>query len=431
MYFLNNRSLIGVILCFKTKIMNIEIITIGDEILIGQIVDTNSAWMANLLTQEGFNIAAITSVGDDSISISKALDIALQRVDVVLMTGGIGPTKDDITKSTLCRYFHSELIFNDSVLENIENIFRNKNIKLNQLTKNQALVPSCATVIQNLVGTAPLLWFDIDEKVLVSMPGVTFEMKNAMQLEILPRLIQKFSTEKYLKKIFVVSGISESGLAIKLENFENQLPKEFLLAYLPAGGLIRLRLSVKGKEFEETFHHQTIILKEELRDFLISEGDFSLGEILHHLCAANKFTLATAESCTGGNIAHTITRIAGASEYFKGSIVSYTNEIKENILQVNPSTLQKFGIVSEQTVEEMSFNCQKIFNTNCSIAVSGIAGPDGCTNEHPVGSIWISTRFKNISKSELYHFGKVREENIIRATNIAILQMIKQIKANL
>ena len=428
---MNNGSFIGVILYFKTKIMDIEIITIGDEILIGQIVDTNSAWMANLLTQAGFNIAAITSVGDDSISISKALDIALHRADVVLMTGGIGPTKDDVTKSTLCRYFHSELIFNNSVLENIENIFKSKNIKLNELTKNQARVPSCAKVIQNCVGTAPLLWFDIDEKVLVSMPGVAFEMKNAMQQEILPRFIQKFSTEKFLKKFFVVSGISESGLAMKLENFENQLPKKFSLAYLPAGGLIRLRLSVRGKEFEEEFHHKTCLLKEELLHFLICEDDLSLEEILHQLCTANKLTLATAESCTGGNIAHAITRIAGASEYFKGSIVSYTNKIKENILQVNPSTLEKYGAVSEKTVEEMSFNCQKIFNTDCSISVSGIAGPDGGTNEYPVGCVWISTRFKDISKSEIYHFGKVREENITRATNMAILQMIKQIKKNL
>ncbi len=418
-------------MCFKTKKMNVEIITIGDEILIGQIVDTNSTWMANLLTQDGFNIVAITSIGDKSQSISKALDIALNRADIILMTGGIGPTRDDITKSTLCRYFNSELILNDSVLQNIETIFKSKNIKLNELTKNQALVPSCATVIQNFLGTAPILWFNVDGKVVVSMPGVPFEMKNAMQQEILPRLIQKFSTETYLKKIFIVSGISESGLAMKLEKFENQLPKDFSLAYLPAGGLIRLRLSANGKELEEAFHLQTCILKEELRDFLICEDDLSLEEILHEFCLSKNYTLSTAESCTGGNIAHKITQISGASKYFKGSIVSYTNEIKENILHINYSTLEKYGAVSEQTVNEMSLNCQEIFGTDCCIAVSGIAGPDGGTNEYPVGSVWISTRFKNISKSMLYHFGKVRAENITRATNMALLQMIKLIKTQL
>lgn len=408
--------------------MKIEIITIGDEILIGQIIDTNSGWMAAELTKQGFEIMAITTVGDNAANILQALNTALSRANIVLLTGGVGPTKDDITKNTLCSYFNTELIFDTAVLQNIEKLFAHKNYTLNELTRNQAFVPKNCTVIQNKVGTAPLLWFEQNNRILVSMPGVPFEMKTAMTDEIMPRLKKLFQSVDYLKTSFLVSGITESALATRLERFETELPESFSLAYLPSYGLIRLRLSVWGSG---NFAEMQILkekLKEALNDILVAESEKSLETILGEALRYNGLTLSTAESCTGGNIAHRITLVPGASEYYKGSIVSYDNRVKNALLGIDNQVIESHGAVSQEVVEEMARNAAKKLETDCAIAVSGIAGPDGGTPEKPVGTVWICTTIHNEMVTKKYQFGTSREENINRSTNMAILQMISMLK---
>ena len=407
--------------------MKIEIITIGDEILIGQIIDTNSAWMAAELTRRGFEIIAVTSIGDNAENIRKTLDIAFERADALLLTGGVGPTKDDITKKTLCAYFDTDLVFDENVLRNINDIFFHKKFKMNELTKSQAFVPKIAEVIQNKVGTAPILWFEHNKKILVSMPGVPFEMKTAMKDEIIPRLKNRFPSEDYLRRSFLVFGITESALAIQLDDFEKELPACFSLAYLPSYGLIRLRLSVRGKENELMLAAQAEKLKQLLGDLLVAEGEKLLEELLDDKLREQKLTIATAESCTGGNIAHRITLISGASGYYKGSVVSYANDVKTALLNVPPKMMEKYGAVSEQVVKEMAKGVSEKLKTDCAIAVSGIAGPDGGTPEKPVGTVWICTQTAEKFLAKKYQFGASREENINRATNMAMLQMIKML----
>lgn len=407
--------------------MRIEIIPVGDEILIGQIIDTNSAWMASELTRQGFEIIAITTVGDKTENIRQALDMAFSRADAVLMTGGVGPTKDDITKKTLCGYFNTGLLFDETVLKNINRIFAHKNYTLNELTRSQAFVPENCTVIQNMVGTAPVLWFEKNGKILVSMPGVPFEMKTAMTDEVIPRLQKQFLPVDYLRRSFLVSGITESALALLLEEYERQLPANFSLAYLPSYGLIRLRLSAWGRENLPEMKLQEEKLKNEITGILVDNSDRPIEAILGERLQGRKFSVSTAESCTGGNIAHRITLVPGASGYFKGSVVSYANEIKSGLLGVNPSVIEQQGAVSREVVEQMARNVAEKMQTDCSIAVSGIAGPGGGTPEKPAGTVWICTRTPTESVTKRYLFGTSREENINRTTNMAMLQMIRML----
>ncbi len=408
--------------------MKIEIITIGDEILIGQITDTNSSWMAAELTRLGFEIVAITSVADQKADIINALDVAFGRADTLLLTGGIGPTKDDITKNTLCEYFNTHLIYNNSVLENITAIFAHRNVELNELTKNQALVPESATVIQNKVGTAPLLWFNNGSKVLVSMPGVPFEMKHAMTNEIMPRLSSLSNSDSFESNTLLVSYITESALAQLLDEFEGSLPPNTTLAYLPSYGMIRLRLSIRNSTNGANLEKLTEQLKALVQPYLLDDTDRPLESLLASLLKEKSLTLSTAESCTGGNIAHLITRHPGASEYYLGSVVSYSNDAKHNILGVSQDTLHRHGAVSQEVVEEMAAGSIRQFRTNCAIAVSGIAGPDGGTPQKPVGTTWICTYYDGKILSEQYSFGHSRIGNIERATNIALRQMIQLLR---
>lgn len=408
--------------------MKIEIITIGDEILIGQIIDTNSTWMATELTKTGFEVVAITSVGDLAGDITKTIDMALGRADVVLMTGGIGPTKDDITKKTLCEYFGTELVFDDSVLDNIKEIFRKKQNRLNELTRNQAYVPKDCTVIQNRVGTAPLLWFEKEEKVLVSMPGVPFEMKNAMSTEIIPRLIEHYSVDNYKSVTFSVSGITESALAMMLGDFEDNLPANSALAYLPSYGLIRLRLSIRSSSNGDNLLRLAEELKQLVTEYLVDEVDRPIEELLGKILVEKGLTLAIAESCTGGEISHRITSVSGSSEYFIGGVVSYANGAKQKILGVRNESLQEYGAVSAEVVEEMVAGVAERLGSDCAIAVSGIAGPNGGSEEKPVGTTWVSTKYGNNVLTEKYQFSTSRAENISRAANMALLQLIKMVR---
>ena len=412
------------------KSVKVEIITIGDEILIGQIVDTNSAWMATELNTAGFELAQITSVHDDANHIIEALEIALKRADVVLFTGGIGPTNDDITKQTLCSYFDTKLVFNDSVYQNIERLFANRpNYKMNELTKAQAMVPENCTVIQNEVGTAPITWFDKAGKVVVSMPGVPYEMKRAMSVEIIPRLQKQFDTPVIIHKTVQVYGYTESALALKIAEWESNLPEYIHLAYLPNSGVVKLRLSgflenVLALEF--VMNQQLDLLSQLLGNAIVANEDILIEQLLGNLLIASGKTVSTAESCTGGNIAHVFTSLSGSSSFFKGSVVAYANEVKENVLQVNSADIETFGAVSQQVVEQMAVGVRKLLKTDVAIATSGIAGPTGGSDEKPVGTTWIAVCSDDMVVSREFSFGKLREQNILRATQAALL-MLKEI----
>jgi nicotinamide-nucleotide amidase len=406
--------------------MKTAIITIGDEILIGQIVDTNSSWMADKLTNEGFEVLVKIAIGDDAQQIKDTITEIFRNVDVIITTGGLGPTKDDITKKTLCEYFDTELIFDESVLENIQNVVSNFT-SLNELTRNQAYVPKDALVIQNKVGTAPITWFERKNKVLISLPGVPYEMRYNMENEIIPRLQQKYNAEAYVSKTLIVVGYTESALATYISDFENNLPKGFGLAYLPSPGVMKLRLFVKGEHRRPELDEQVKKLNGLLGNAILSEKDYPIEKILGERLFEKGLTLGTAESCTGGNIAHLITSIPGSSQYFKGSVVSYSNEIKSNVLNVSTSNLEKDGAVSESVVLDMVKGVQQLLNVDCAIAVSGIAGPDGGSDEKPVGTVWIATAYKNQIVANKYQTGKFREANITRASNLAMIQLLKMI----
>ena len=408
--------------------MKAAIVTIGDEILIGQIVDTNSAWIAGQLTLAGFEVEEMQSIGDDATQIKATIDDIFPRVDVILVTGGLGPTKDDITKKTLCDYFGTEMIFNDSVLENIQNLFKSRGTALNELTRNQAYVPKDATVIQNKVGTAPITWFDYHGKVLVSMPGVPYEMRYVMENEIIPRLKTKYDTNAYLMKVFIVAGYSESALATYIGEWEDNLPDGFGLAYLPLLGVMKLRLYVRGEHRLHEMSEQVKKLEGLLGNAIIAEKDVPLEKILGERLFEKGLTLSTAESCTGGNIAHMITSVAGSSHYFKGTVVSYSNEVKMKVLNVSQDTLNRYGAVSEPTANEMALGVQTLMNTDCAIATTGIAGPDGGSDEKPVGTVWISTVYKQKRITRKYQFGEHRESNIVRFSNFAMLQLLAMIE---
>jgi len=413
----------------KTNSVKVEIITIGDEILIGQIVDTNSAWMSVELNKAGFEIVQITSVHDDAAHIVASLDLALERADVVLFTGGIGPTKDDITKQTLSRYFGMQLVFNDEVYKNIEQVLTQRSRAVNELTRTQAFVPDGCTVIQNRVGTAPVTWFEKNGKVIVSMPGVPNEMKHIMSTEVIPRLSQRYKTPTIIHKNVIVQGYPESALAMKIADWENALPADIHLAYLPNYGIIKLRLSGVSEDplaLEFSINQQIAGLTEILADAIVAYDDTPVEEMIGNLLTAKGMTLSTAESCTGGFIAHKITTVPGSSKYFKGSVVSYSNEVKVNVLNVLSDDIQLYGAVSRQVVEQMADNVRKLLKTDYALATSGIAGPDGGTAEKPVGLVWISVSSPKGVVSREFKFGNVRIQNIERTAQTAML-MLKEV----
>ncbi|MEG2819921.1 MAG: CinA family nicotinamide mononucleotide deamidase-related protein, partial [Muribaculaceae bacterium] len=359
--------------------MNVSIIAIGDELLIGQVIDTNSGWIARHLNPLGWNVKSVKVIADDSNEITKAIDEAFAVTDVVLTTGGLGPTKDDITKETLCRYFGGEMIYDKAVEANVLEVVEKRHLKINTLTAAQAYVPSSCRVIQNRVGTAPIMWFERNDKVLVSMPGVPFETEIMMEREIIPQLVKRFNANDYIEHhTFIVIDYSESVLAMKLDNFERSMPDYIKLAYLPKPGVIRLRLTGISKDnikLSKDMEQLSAQLEMTLGDSIISDEDKSLSAILGEMLINRKLTLATAESCTGGNIAHEITTVAGSSQYFTGSVVSYSNTVKNNVLNVPETVLASAGAVSEDTVKHMCQGVANLLHTDCSIATSGIAGP--------------------------------------------------------
>ncbi len=413
--------------------MNVEIITIGDELLIGQVIDTNSAYIAKELNKIGLSVLQITSVSDNRRHILTALKEASERVRLVLITGGLGPTKDDITKAALAEYTNDKLMVDVETLRYIETMTAARGIAMNSLNAKQAEVPSRCTVIRNSCGTAPGMWFEKDGIIYISMPGVPFEMKTMMTDEILPRLRQHFDKDVILHHTLLVTGIPESALALLIEDWENKLPSEIKLAYLPSSGVIRLRLSAFGNNREALMsltENEIDKLRPVLGEHLLSENDELIEELIARLLTENGKTVATAESCTGGNISRLLTSISGSSVYFKGSVVAYANDVKIKMLNVNPADIDRHGAVSEEVVTQMAENVRKLMNTDYGIATSGIAGPSGGTPDKPVGTIWIAAASASHTEAKLLHFGNNRENNIQRTSTAALNLLHSVVRQN-
>lgn len=425
--------------------MRAEIITIGDELLIGQVVDTNSAWMAERLNEAGIELYQITSVHDDSEHILKALDEAFSRADIVLTTGGLGPTKDDITKHVMCEYFGTTLVEDPRVREHIHELYKERPDVLNRLTATQWLVPESAIILPNRVGSAPIMVFEQTGKLLVALPGVPHEMKIAMREQVMPFLefrersqselqngASAYSLEasgEIIHRTMMLYGIAESTLALQIEEWENALPQSMHLAYLPKDGIIRLRLSSYGEATKEEIEQQLANLKPLIAGNLIATEDLPLETILGNLLKERQQTIATAESCTGGRLAAALNAQSGASAYYMGSVVAYDNTIKEQVLGVKHDTLEKYGAVSEQTVCEMAEGARALMQTDYAIATSGIAGPTGGTPDKPVGTVWIAWATPDGTTAECYHFGVAREREQItqRAVTAALVELIKSL----
>ncbi len=411
-----------------------EVITIGDELLIGQVVDTNSAWIAEKLNEYGIELFQITSVHDNREHIIAALDEAFSRADIVLTTGGLGPTKDDITKHVLCEYFETHLIENASVRAHIMELYKERPDVLNRLTATQWLVPENALILENRVGSAPLMVFHHDKQILASMPGVPYEMKIAMEEQILPYIenyelqITNYESGHILHRTLQVSGIPESSLAIILEDFENEMPPSLHLAYLPKDGMIRLRLSTYGGMSEEDMNRWFDRLKELVAEYLIADSDEPLEVIAGNLLKQKGATIATAESCTGGKMASLLNKHAGSSAFYWGSVISYDNSVKEHLLGVPEEMIQAHGVVSEEVVRTMAESVKKVIGTDYAIATSGIAGPAGGSPEKPVGTVWIAWATPKGTYAECFHLGKLREQVTDRACTKALVRLIQLLR---
>jgi nicotinamide-nucleotide amidase len=412
-----------------------EIITIGDEILIGQIVDTNSAWMAARLNDIGIRIKQISSVSDDREHILTALREAATRADVILITGGLGPTKDDITKKTLAEYFNVRLVENKEALENVERIFKRIRGTLTELldvNKQQALVPENCEVIQNDNGTAPGMWFNDNGKIYMSMPGVPHEMMYLMEEKVIPKLKSSLKLPFIIHKTILTVGEGESYLAQRIADIEDSLPSFIKLAYLPKLGQVRLRLSGYGEDkafLKEKVNEFAAQIIERVTNVVAAEEDITIEQAILNYMGKKGLTLSVAESCTGGYISHLITRHAGSSKVFFGGAVSYSYELKESILGVKEETLAKFGAVSEETATQMVKGALLHFKSDYALAVTGIAGPDGGTPDKPVGTVWVAVASNSKMVIKKLTFGNKRLQNIER-TAISALNMLNTLLHN-
>lgn len=409
---------------------SIEIITIGDEILIGQTVDTNSAWMGNELNLMGIRINRITSVSDNKGEIISSLDEALSRVEVVLMTGGLGPTSDDITKDTLAGYFGGKLVMDNEVLDNVTERLRRRNLQMNENNRRQAMVPDNCKVLKNLTGTAPGMLFEKNGKIVISMPGVPHEMKHIMKEHVLPLLKGRLPGGVIVHKNIMTYGVAEAMLAERLGKFENELPEEIRLAYLPAYGVIKLRLTAAGDDeikIRESVKYQIEKLYKIIPDVIYGEDEVMLEEVVGKLLNDNNLTVATAESCTGGKIASLITSVPGSSGWFRGSVVAYDNSIKTGVLGVSNETLRLYGAVSAETAGDMARGARRLMGADYAVAVTGIAGPTGGTPDKPVGTVWIAIDSERGLLTEKQIFADNRQINISRSSYGALNLLRKQI----
>lgn len=419
--------------------MNAELLTIGNEILIGQITNTNAVWMAQQLNMIGVSIVHMSSVADDRDSILKAFEDASKRADIVLITGGLGPTKDDITKKTFCDYFETELVIDENVLKDVTGFFAKRNRDLTELNRKQAEVPKGCTVIRNKNGTAPGMWMEKNNTIYVSMPGVPFEMQAMVSEDVIPELKKRFKLPFIFHKTILTQGIGESFLADLISDWEDGLAeKEIGLAYLPSPGMVRLRLSSKGfdeLELKNRIESEVERVKPLINKFIYGYEEYGkeqpkLEEILGQLLLEKGLKLGLAESCTGGYISHLITSVAGSSNYYNGCIVPYHNEFKHNLLKVDNGIFEKHGAVSRECVEAMANETLHVFNANVSIAVSGIAGPSGGTPEKPVGTVWIAVAYEDKVVAKHFIFGDNRLRNIQMTANAA-MNMLRKLILNI
>lgn len=409
--------------------MRVAILTIGDEILYGQTLDTNSHWMSRELDKYGFSLVYKATVGDNEEDILKGLDETSSRAEIILITGGLGPTADDLTKPCLAKYFKVELEPNLQALEELKAIFKQINIALSQANIEQTNLPSNSIHISNSVGTAPGIWIEENNKVFISMPGVPFEMKAMLKNEIIPKLQEQFHLPSVVHKVVRTIGIGESWLAKKIADWEHNLPEHIGLAYLPSIGQVKLRLTSSGLDKEKLhkgIDEQIKLLKPLAHKYIYGYDDDEIQEVLGDILRSKKLTVGTAESCTGGYLAHLLTIAAGSSDYFKGSIIAYTNEIKLSQLGVSKNTLKKHGAVSEEAIIEMARGVQKKLNVDIGLATSGIAGPGGGSEEKPVGMIWIAVAINNEVHTRMLSLFKDRVLNIktTATANLAFLWRI-------
>ena len=403
--------------------MTAHIITIGDEILIGQIVDTNSAWMGQQLNMQGIQIGKIVTVSDTQKDITEAVDTAFSEADIILLTGGLGPTKDDITKKALADYFDVDMRFSESTYNRIQRLFQKFGKSMTESHHEQAYMPANADLLMNKMGTAPGMWFEHKGKVLVSMPGVPYEMKYLMEVEVLPKLKKQFPGKPIAHRTILTVGEGESRIADRIDPFLEALPENIKMAYLPGTGQVRLRLTGTGddeKGLNALLDQKVEELKPLISEFIFGFEKEKLEEVVGRILIEKGKTLATAESCTGGFLAHKITSIPGSSAYFMGSVIAYSNAVKINQLQVKSSTLKMHGAVSEETVKEMVQGALDLLKTDIAIAISGVAGPGGGTPEKPVGTIWIAIGDKNNTKTYQLNLWKDRMKNIEYTTTVAL-----------
>ena len=409
------------------KSMNAIIITIGDEILMGQILDTNSQYIARRLTNMGVEIIEILSIPDKRDEIYDTVQYAMEEADLILVTGGLGPTKDDVTKKVLAEYFGSRLVLNNEVLGWLEEMLKGRGLVMNEGNRSQAVLPDNCRILRNFKGTASGMWFERGWKSLISLPGVPFEMEHLVDTYVVPELKAKYPHLQLEYRMLKVYDIPESMLAERLERWENALKDSLKLAYLPSPGLIRLRITAKGEgvKYLDEYYES---LKNELTGLKYTEGEDALEKQFGELLRKKGVTVSTAESCTGGYIAHLITSVAGSSDYFKGSVVSYANEIKMNVLGVNAADLEREGAVSETVVLQMAEGVRKIMNTDFAVSTSGIAGPEGGTPEKPVGTVWIGLATPQKSYAVKFAFSFTRERNIAKASSKALEMLMEEVE---
>jgi len=409
-------------------IIRAEIITIGDEILFGQITDTNTQWIGAELTNIGIRPIRKTSVGDNQEDILSSLKEASERADVIIVTGGLGPTKDDITKHTFCKYFNSELKINEDALALVTDFFAKRGREMTELNIQQAALPTNCTYIANLWGTAPGMWFDENNVIYISLPGVPYEMKSLMEHAILPRLKDRFVSNIIQHKIVRTIGIGESFLAETIEHWENALPAHIRLAYLPHFGQVKLRLTATGDnqaELDAELKDQVNKLLPLIQDYVFGYDADELESVIGRLLIEQHATISTAESCTGGFVASQLTSIPGSSRYFEGSVISYSNAVKTSLLGVSGQTLDTYGAVSEQTAKEMAEGARKALNTTYAISTTGIAGPDGGTAEKPVGTVWIACATPTETVTQLLTLRSIRKVNI-ELTTTYVLNLLRK-----
>lgn len=413
--------------------MKATVITIGDEILIGQIVDTNSVSIARHLNAAGIVVGEKVSIGDDRDQIIATTRRALTQSEVVVITGGLGPTKDDITKTTLAAMFGCELVHNEIVAAHVQQMLESRGIEFNALNRSQALVPACCTVLFNAHGTAPGMWFESDGKVVVSLPGVPYEMEHLIQDEVMPRLKTHFALRQIVHRTLITAGLAESILATRIEAWESALPSYLKLAYLPNPGAVRLRLSayeVEGERVAEEIERQFDALRRLIPDNVIGYETATVQELIHKRLTDRRQTLATAESCTGGTIAARFTAMPGASAYFRCGVVAYSNESKHDLLGVEADDIVRHGAVSEPVARQMAEGIRRVAGSDYALATTGIAGPTGGSDAKPVGTVWIALATPHGTTAMLRQCGSDRGQIIERAAAFALAMLRDELNAN-